>query len=539
MRAARTHFLTAIFTCLLIALCYDVSYGSELALMQGDILKGRISVFESNSMRYAALDEIFSALGFAPAAVPGGLVATFSGRKIEFWSGSNIARVNGVVFSLPDVVITKDKHWWGEANASLKVFSYFLESLSRPSNLKFTATSAESAPSQAASVLPVAPQIVNKAEKKPQQSEPSNAPISIAGVRWGEQTLAYRAVIDTARQTEVSVKEYPDRLELSFADTSASGLSSVSPWPPLSVTSRQDAGGAVLIFKHSAKRIKSFWVTEPSRYVVDFYIKGDSETASPPVIQQPFIITQPAEPAAPPEPLTGGKKYLVVVDAGHGGKDPGASGNALKEKDITLKASIELASKLRNLGLDVRLTRDTDVYLKLGERTAIANDVKADVFISLHCNALPAGKRASGMELYLMAEPSDKDALNLAIHENKELVGESHSSSEVMAAADKKTKLLLKILGDMQQNDKITESTALAENLYGRAKAAGISIRKVRQAPFFVLRGAGMPAVLVEMGYITDSGEARLLNSADYRQKMMDALAAGVLDYLRKNKGDG
>ena len=537
MRVVRAALFRIVLTYLMLFICVGDLSAEELSLIQGDVHKGRISVVERDSMRYIALEEVFSSLGFATANVSGGLVATFSGRKIEFWSGSNISRVNGVVYSLPTVVFTEGKHWWGEANASIKVFSQFLASLSRPSQLKLTSASQEPAQSQGGAV-PAAPPLPVKIEKNTNSTvDPQKYSIPITGIRWGEQSQAHRAVIDIERPTEVSLKEFPDRLEISFAGASVSKLSSASPWSQLSMTSRQGANNALLVFKHNAKSIKSFWVTDPSRYVVDFYIKGSSEPDSSQ--PQQAVPVKVSEPYVSPEPLTGGKKYLVVVDAGHGGKDPGASGNALKEKDIVLKAAIELGAKLKNLGLDVKLTRDTDVYLKLGERTTIANNANADVFISLHCNALPAGKRASGMELYLMAEPSDKDALNLAIHENKELAGENHNSSEVLAAADKKTKLLLKILGDMQQNDKISESTTLAENLYARSKALGFSIRKVRQAPFFVLRGAGMPAVLVEMGYITDPGEARQLNSAEYRQRMMDALAGGVLDYLKKSKGDG
>ena len=138
-----------------------------------------------------------------------------------------------------------------------------------------------------------------------------------------------------------------------------------------------------------------------------------------------------------------------------------------------------------------------------------------------------------------MAEQSDADALNLAIMENRELSGGAENAAEVNAAADAKTRLLLKILGDMQQSDKINESTTLAEFLYDRIKGVGFKIRNVRQAPFFVLRGAGMPAVLVEMGYITDAGDAKKLNSQIERKKMMDALAQGIKNYLTKRPGEG
>jgi N-acetylmuramoyl-L-alanine amidase len=138
-----------------------------------------------------------------------------------------------------------------------------------------------------------------------------------------------------------------------------------------------------------------------------------------------------------------------------------------------------------------------------------------------------------------MAQHTDRDALNLAIIENREISGEAQSSADVNAAADKRTQLLLKILGDMQQSDKINESTTLAEHLYDKMRSAKFSIRKVRQAPFFVLRGAGMPAVLVEMGYITEASDAKQLSSAPYRKRMMDSLAAGIFNYLNKRPGEG
>ncbi len=102
------------------------------------------------------------------------------------------------------------------------------------------------------------------------------------------------------------------------------------------------------------------------------------------------------------------KRPIVVLDAGHGGHDPGAVANGIKEKDINLRAAIMLGEILQSYGIDVRYTRKTDVYLKLGERTAFANDNKANVFVSIHCNAMPKGKTAAGLEFYIMAPRQTK-----------------------------------------------------------------------------------------------------------------------------------
>ena len=244
----------------------------------------------------------------------------------------------------------------------------------------------------------------------------------------------------------------------------------------------------------------------------------------------------PAKTAAPAPKPRSGRKPIVVIDAGHGGHDPGAVANKIREKDINLRAATQLAKILKEKGADARLTRSTDVYLKLAERTAFANKNNADVFISLHCNSMPKGKSGvAGFEIYIMALPSDKDAMNLAIVENREISGDAHSAAEIQKA-DKKTQLLLKILGDMQQNDKIGASTELTEVLHANAKKSGLPMRKVAQAPFFVLRGAGMPAVLVEMGYLTNAAEAKRLNTAAYREKMCRSLADGIMTFIETHR---
>jgi N-acetylmuramoyl-L-alanine amidase len=370
--------------------------------------------------------------------------------------------------------------------------------------------------------------------------------VEIARVRWGEQLNAYRAVVDIETQVDAVFSESPGKVEVIFKNSRAGDLSNRSPWPSLSVVSKRQGSDIVVTFTHSSVGVKGFWVSDPPRYVVDFYFgeSGPEPVLTPNTPREADTTTTPSgggrietNPKQPVPPDK--KKFLVVVDAGHGGHDGGAVGNNLKEKDMNLLASLQLGISLKAIGIDVKLTRTDDRYLKLAERTEIANNTDADVFISLHCNALPKGQRASGTELYLMAEQTDQDALNLAIIENREISGGAESAAEVNEAADKKTRLLLKILGDMQQSDKISESTNLAEFLYEKMKSSGFSIRKVRQAPFFVLRGAGMPALLVEMGYITDAGDAKRLNSQDNRKKMMDSLAAAILNYLGNRPGEG
>jgi N-acetylmuramoyl-L-alanine amidase len=523
-----------------------------MEITQAGARKGAVAVMEKDGMTFVALDDVMARLAFASSPVTGGFVVTYSGRKIEFWNGSNAARVNGSVSALAAAVEYDGTHWWGEASSSVQAIKLFLSSVSRPSDISFVPS--EVRPARGVPVAPAPPVSVQAAPAVPARNGPATprTGAAITRVRWGEQFDAYRAVVDITEQVEATVSETPGKITVTFRGASVLDIGGKSPWPALSAASRNQGADAVIEFSHASDSVKGFWVADPPRYVLDFFFggsRGEAAAAGPsaPVVPEPRIEpdTQPAvrntkiETTAPKTPPAAKTKFLVVVDAGHGGHDGGAVGNKLKEKDINLLAALQLGISLKALGMDVKLTRQDDRYLKLAERTEFANNADADVFISVHCNAVPKGRQASGTELYLMAEQSDEDALNLAIMENRELSGGAENAAEINAAADAKTRLLLKILGDMQQSDKINESTTLAEFLYEKMKGAGFRMRNVRQAPFFVLRGAGMPAVLVEMGYITDAGDAKKLNSQAERKKMMDAVAQGVNNYLSRRPGEG
>ena len=238
----------------------------------------------------------------------------------------------------------------------------------------------------------------------------------------------------------------------------------------------------------------------------------------------PSTITIPTTPQRPR-----GRK-TIVIDPGHGGKDPGAMDNGVKEKDVNLAVGLELQKALNARGYNALMTRANDVYLKLQERTDIANNVKADLFVSVHVNALPNKKSMTGFEIYIMALPTDKDAMNLAKIENREYVeGKGMDTANV----DKRTEMLLHILGDMQQNNKISESTDFAAALYNSGVMNNLPMRRVAQAPFFVLRGAGMPAVLLEIGFVTNAEESKLLTTQAYQQRIAKAMSEGIANYIK------
>ena len=268
--------------------------------------------------------------------------------------------------------------------------------------------------------------------------------------------------------------------------------------------------------------------SEPDRIIIT---GNQPETAkTPATMTPPSSITIPTSPKAAERLRADKLKKTIVIDPGHGGKDPGAMDNGVREKDINLAVGLELHKVLTEKGYNAIMTRATDVYLKLQERTDIANNVEADLFVSVHVNALPRRKSMTGFEIYIMALPTDKDAMELAKAENREYVEGKGMDSENV---DRRTQMLLKILGDMQQNNKISESTDFAAMLYNAGVRNGLPMRRVAQAPFFVLRGAGMPAVLLEIGFVTNANESQLLTTQAYQQRIANAMAEGIINYIR------
>ncbi len=219
----------------------------------------------------------------------------------------------------------------------------------------------------------------------------------------------------------------------------------------------------------------------------------------------------------------------VVIDAGHGGKDPGAIGpTGLKEKDVVLKISKKVASRLKKeLGCQVILTRKKDRFLPLTQRTAIANAKKADLFVSIHANAAP-NRRASGVETYFLNFALDKEAMRVAAREN--------------ATSTKSIGDLKNILNDIMKNAKVDESSRLAgyvqrevvKNL--RKKYSNVKSKGVKQAPFFVLIGARMPSILVEVSFISNRKEEERLKSNRYLDRVAEGIVNGIKSYISGTK---
>ncbi len=217
----------------------------------------------------------------------------------------------------------------------------------------------------------------------------------------------------------------------------------------------------------------------------------------------------------------------IVLDPGHGGKDPGAMAFGTKEKDIVLKVSKKLKAVLsKEYKYDVQMTRTTDTFLPLEERTAIANTSGADLFVSIHVNAHP-DKSARGVETFYLNLATNAEAMRVAAREN---ATSTHNISDMQ-----------NILTDLMQNSKILESSRLAEfvqaNMISGLAQDKYSVKDlgVKQAPFYVLIGAEMPAILAEISFITNPEEAKLLQTDAYLDDIAHQIAAGVAAYVENH----
>ncbi len=218
------------------------------------------------------------------------------------------------------------------------------------------------------------------------------------------------------------------------------------------------------------------------------------------------------------------KVNRIVIDAGHGGHDDGTIGpHGVLEKDIVLDVALRLATLVRQrMSAEVVLTRSDDTFIPLQERTKIANDNKADLFLSIHANSSPA-REVAGTETFYLNLTTSPGALDVAAREN--------------AGSDKTVGDLKDLIQSITLNDKIEESHTFAEdvqnaiNLQAERSNAAAHNRGVKRAPFVVLIGASMPSVLAEIGFLSNSRDESNLGKPEYREKVAEALYKGLAQY--------
>jgi N-acetylmuramoyl-L-alanine amidase len=285
---------------------------------------------------------------------------------------------------------------------------------------------------------------------------------------------------------------------------------------PLVSAIRFEGDTATVVFREPGLTANAYPLTGPDRIVIEV---GRSVEAPP------------IEPAAPPPPS--GPAITIVVDPGHGGTETGAIGpGGLQEKDFTLQIARRLAAAIpKVVSSRVVLTRDSDSAISLDDRTSLANHEKANLFLSLHANSSRAAGAHGSETYYLSLESSDRLAQEVARRENET------SAAPPLAGAPAQNPDLDFILWDLAQSAHINESSRLAEAIQTQLNVVSkTENRGIKQAPFRVLSGATMPAVLVEIGFISHAEEEKQLRSATFQESVANAIARAVGEFFARRQ---
>ena len=225
------------------------------------------------------------------------------------------------------------------------------------------------------------------------------------------------------------------------------------------------------------------------------------------------------------------KNFTVVIDAGHGGKDPGARGRDVDEKFINLNVALKLGHLIEQNCPEVRVvyTRKTDVFVELNERARIANQRKADLFISIHTNAVAKGSLTNGTEIYTLGLARSDENLSVAMRENSAILLEDNYKQKYEGFDPNSSESY--IIFEFMQNKHMEQSVNFASNIKGEFVQARRVDIGVRQAGFLVLRETSMPSVLVELGYITNADEEHFLMSSNGQERLADAIYNAFIKY--------
>ncbi|MBW1650444.1 MAG: N-acetylmuramoyl-L-alanine amidase [Deltaproteobacteria bacterium] len=376
------------------------------------------------------------------------------------------------------------------------------------------------------------------------QDTASDSKAAITGIRFWSNPNYTRIVIDSDKKVSYNhnvLKQNfkiakPKRLYVDFKNTKLKNTIQknvvINDNLLISVRAAQfDAQQVrVVIDLKTSISYQIFFLYDPFRTVIDIY-SSDKHMPQP---EQPDDTTadqtqadSKKSPALVKELGLGVRK--IIIDAGHGGKDYGAPGyyKGVHEKDIVLQIAKKLAAKIKNeLKCEVIMTRNTDKYITLEERTAIANTKKADLFISVHTNAAK-NKKAYGIETYFLSPAKSNESMLVAAREN--------------AATTKNISELQSILNSLLRSTKVNESVRLAgyvqNSMYKRLKSnySQIKNKGVKQALFYVLLGAHMPSILIETSFISNARECKRLTNSTYQNRICDGIITGIKQYIKHN----
>lgn len=229
-----------------------------------------------------------------------------------------------------------------------------------------------------------------------------------------------------------------------------------------------------------------------------------------------------------------GRSFTVVIDAGHGGKDPGARGSRAQEKHINLSVALKLGELIERNQPETNIiyTRKTDRFIELDERANIANRAKADLFISIHTNAVKKGSNVRGTETFTLGLAKTEENLEVAMRENSAILLEDNYLQTYEGFDPRSSESY--IIFEFTQNKHVEQSISLASEIQKEFTAKKRTNRGVRQAGLLVLRKTSMPSVLVELGFISNIDEENFMRSNDGQQKLSEALYNAFSKYKRE-----
>ena len=361
----------------------------------------------------------------------------------------------------------------------------------------------------------------------------SLAPARIQNLRTAISPEATRLVLDLDRKTRVK-KHTPGRadgmvLEIPHAILSKAAQSTIAKGTlAQSFVIRQttDDSVAVSLPIGTFQSYRLFSLANPPRLVIDVTPSTPQELAPPLEPASPSQLLAPPQQPLPPR----SKSFTtIVIDPGHGGRDPGAHGHrGTEEKDITLKVALKLRDLLRKEpGMRVLMTRDRDVFVELEDRAKYANGNEADLFLSIHVNSHPQ-RSVRGIEIYHFGEAKDQRALEVAARENGTPLNSTGIGWEYLVA-------------DLLTTKKIEASLELAWNtkeaMIGHLNGHYALVdHGVKTAPFYVLRFTSMPSILAEIAYISNSTEEDLLRTSAFTSRVAESLHEGVTAFLAASK---
>jgi N-acetylmuramoyl-L-alanine amidase len=372
-------------------------------------------------------------------------------------------------------------------------------------------------------------------------------PAEVRSIRHWSYPQFTRVAIELARPTETAVERLPadpgagrpERLYLDLPEIWV-GHQLDAPIPVgdgllrgVRVGQFTSSTARVVIDLQRYDRHQVRTLTNPDRVLIDVYgTRGRPEAApTPPVAASPPSRAPAARPPAPAQGLAPARPlppalrgvHTVVIDAGHGGNDPGAiSRSGLREKDVTLGVALDLEQRLLARGFQVVMTRRRDATISLEERTALAEGAGGDVFVSIHVNAAPRSG-AHGIETYYLDRTHERHTLRVAAREN----GVPPSALDP----------LQRVVAGLRVSEVGMQSATLARAVHGelikgvRDAFGDVANLGVKQGPFHVLFLSGAPSILVEVGFLTHREEARRLSSRWYRSVVAEHLARGLSQY--------